>query len=132
MTLFTPSSAAHSLSEALWALSRPAWVRDVGDTSRLFPFVDALDGSRWLVVDTEYSIRVHPDAELNGIADILQPWIDGGHLPADTNAQLAAFVESKRGQSMVPWDAFPQFFKDLSKNLQSMIDDKLLPLLSTP
>jgi hypothetical protein len=59
------------------------------------------------VVDTDYEINVHADAVLAGIADILQPWIDAGHLPADTNTNLAALVESLRGQRLVVYDAFP-------------------------
>ena len=60
------------------------------------------------------------------IAVILQPWVDTGHLPADTNAQLAALIESKRGQQLVVYDAFPQLFKDMSKTLEQMISAGLL------
>jgi hypothetical protein len=80
----------------------------------------------WLVVDTEYEIAVHPDAELGDIASILQPWIDAGHLPADTITQLAALIESKRGQQLVVYDAFPQIFKDMSKTHEQMIAAGLL------
>ena len=123
-----PSSAAESLSQALWSLSRPPQVRDPKDTQFLFPWITALDGSRWLMVDTEYEINVHPDAELNGIADILQPWIDGGHLPEDTNTTLAAMVESSAasGERLVVYDAFPQLFKDMSKTHAEMIAAGLL------
>lgn len=92
----------------------------------MFECVLALNGSRWLVVDTVFSIVLHPEAELGSIADILQPWIDAGHLPADTNAQLAALVESLRGQSLVVYDAFPQLFKNMSKTLSEMIAAGLL------
>ena len=67
------------------------------------------------------SIPVHADAILDGIGDVLQPWIDAGHLPPDTNTTLAALIESKRGQSLVVYEAFPQFFKDQSKTLEQMI-----------
>ena len=135
MILCIPSSAAEALSNALWSLSRPPQVRGPKDTQFLFPWITALDGSRWLMVDTEYEINVHPDAELNGIADILQPWIDGGHLPEDTNTTLAALVESKRGGRLVEskrggrlvvYDAFPQLFKDMSKDHAEMIAAGLL------
>jgi hypothetical protein len=126
MIRFIPSSAAEPLSNALWSLSRPPAIRGEQDTQFLFGWVDALDGSRWLMVDTEYEINVHADAELNGIADILQPWIHGGHLPADTNTTLAALVESKRGGRLVVYDAFPQLFKDMSKTREEMIAAGLL------
>ena len=132
MTRFVPSSAAEPLSQALWSLSRPPAVRGPNDTQYLFGWVNALDASRWLMVDTEYEISVHAEAELGGIAVILQPWIDAGHLPADTNAQLAALIESKRGQQLVVYDAFPQLFKDMSKTHAEMIAAGLLAEPNTP
>ena len=126
MIRFVPSSAAEPLSQALWGLSRPPQVRGENDTLHLFGWITALDGTRWLMVPTDYAINVHAEAELNGIADILQPWIDAGHLPADTNTQLAALVESKRGQRLVVYDAFPQLFKDMSKTREEMIAAGLL------
>lgn len=126
MMLYIPSSAAESLSQALWSLSRPPTLRTEQDTQYLFNWENVLDGTRWLVVDTAYEINVHPDAELGDIASILQPWIDAGHLPADTNTQLAALIESKRGQRLIVYDAFPQFFKDMSKTHEEMVAAGLL------
>ncbi len=130
MIRYVPSSAAESLSAALLRLSDP---HPEGKVSQfLFGSVMDLQGVKWLVVDTELSLPMHPDAELNGIADILQPWIDGGHLPADTNTTLAALVESKRGQRLVVYDAFPQLFKDMSKTHAEMITAGLLAAPQTP
>lgn len=126
MIRYIPSSAAEPLSNALWSLSRPPAVRGPNDTQFLFGWENALDASRWLVVDTEYEISVHPDAELGGIADILQPWIDSGQLPDDTNTQLAALIKSKRGQQLVVYDAFPQLFKDMSRTHEQMVAAGLL------
>lgn len=126
MIRYVPSSQAEPLSDALWALTRPPQVRDPKDTSKMFGWVDG-----WLVVDTTFTIPVHAESELDGIADILRPWIEEGYLPPDTNATLAAFIESKRGQMLTVYDAFPQLFKDMSKTQQEMIDAGLLanPLL---
>lgn len=132
MLRFVPSSAAEPLSAALWSLSRPPQVRGPQDTVSLFGWLDDLQGNRWLVVDPAYKIPVHPLAELNGIADILQPWIDQGHLPADTNTELAAFVESKRGSTLVVYDAFPALFKSMSKTRAEMIAAGLLAEPSLP
>ena len=119
MTRYIPAAAAEPLSAALWRLSDPT---NEGQTHGLFGWVEsALNGSRWLVADTNFTISVHPDAILDGIADILQPWIDQGHLPDDTNANLAALVESSRGDSMIVYNAFPQLFKDMSKDRDEMI-----------
>lgn len=127
MIRYVPASAAEPLSDALWGLSRPPEVRQPDDTRYLFPWLVTLDNERWLIVDTEHEINVHPEAVLDGIADILQPWIDEGHLPVDTNANLAAFVTSLRGQRLIVWQAFPQLFKDLSLDLTGMIAAGKLP-----
>lgn len=126
MIRYIPASAAEPLSVALWSLARPPELREDNDTQYLFPWVSATDESLWLSVETEFQITLHNEAVLGGIADILQPWIDGGHLPPDTNTQLAALIESKRGQRLVVYDAFPQLFKDMSKTLEQMIDAGLL------
>lgn len=126
MIIYVPSSAAEELSRELWALSRPITISQPGDTEFMFGWIDDVVGQRWIEAHDDFSIIIHPDAELGGIADILQPWIDAGHLPADTNAQLAAFIESKRGQRLVVYDAFPQFFKNMGKTYEQMVAAGLL------
>jgi hypothetical protein len=126
MTIYIPSSVAESLSSALWALARPLSVQGNNFTEYLFGWVDATDNTRWLEVDTECQIRVHADAELGAIADILQPWIDAGDLPIDTNTQLATFIESKRGHRIIVYEAFPQLFKDMGKTYEQMVAAGLL------
>jgi len=129
MIRYVPSSAAADLTVALWGLARPAHWRTDADTQEMFGFVDDLQtpSMRWLEVETTFAIMVHAEAELGGIADILQPWIDDGSLPANTNTVLAAFIESKRGQSLTVYDAFPQLFKDLSKTHAEMVAAGWLP-----
>lgn len=127
MIRYVPASAAEPLSNALWSLTRPPHVRQPADTQYLFGWIDDLQGGRWLVVDTTFTIPVHVEAVLDGIADILQPWIDDGLLPADTNDVLAAFVESKRGQALTVYEAFPQLFKDMSLTHAQMIAAGKIP-----
>lgn len=126
MTRYILSTAADALSIALWGLSRPGDLRPDGRPQRMFMSVAGLDGNTYLAVRTGFEVYVHADAELNGIADILQPWIDQGYLPSDTNTQLAALVEGLRGQRLVVYDAFPQLFKDMSKTHAEMIAAGLL------
>jgi len=126
MIIYVPSSAAEALSRALYALARPLTIHQLGDTEFMFGWTDDMNGQRWIEVHDDFSIVVHPDAELGGIAQILQPWIDAGDLPSDTNTQLAALLDSKRGQRLVVYDAFPQFFKDMSKTYEQMVADGLL------
>jgi hypothetical protein len=118
---YVPAPAAEALSRGLWNLSRPPALQQLGDTQLMFGWVDDLQGNRWLEVKSDFAIIIHPDAELGSIAAILQPWIDRGQLPADTNEVLAALVEAKRGQLLVVWEAFPPLFKDLSKTLEQMV-----------
>ena len=87
----------------------------------MFSYITDLVGATWLQVITDFAIDVHPEAELDGIADVLQPWVNEGVLPADTIPNLAAFVESKRGQRLIVWDAFPQLFKDQSKTREELV-----------
>jgi len=126
MIIYVPSSAAKELSEALWELSRPAYLQNSGDTTQMFSWIDDVQGNRWIEVYDDFSIIIHPNAELGKIADILQPWIDSGKLPPDTNTNLAALIESKRGQRLVIYDAFPDLFKDMSKTHEEMVADGLL------
>lgn len=126
MIVYIPAPSAQPLSDALWGLTRPPFIRHESNTQYLFPWVKALDSSIWLLVETTYTISVHSEAVLDGIAGILQPFIDAQQLPADTNNQLDAFIESKRGHELVIYDAFPQLFKDQAKTWQQMIDAGLL------
>lgn len=135
MTCFIPASSAELLSVALWGLARPPATRSEKDTQSLFPWVTVLDGSLWLMVDTGYQITVHPDAVLGNIAAILQPFIENNQLPETTNAQLAALIESKRGQKLAVYEAFPALFKlksmenptGLGRTREQMIQEKRLP-----
>lgn len=126
MIIYIPSSAAKELSRELYALARPSSIHNEGDTEFMFGWVDDINGQRWIKVYDDFSIIIHPEAELGGIANILQTWIDAGDLPSDTNAQLAAFIESKRGQRLVVYDAFPQFFKNMGKTYEQMVAAGLL------
>jgi hypothetical protein len=131
MIRFVPSSAAEPLSQALWGLSRPPQVRGENDTQYLFGWIPALDGKRWLMVDTDYEINVHPEALLDGLLPttillILAKYIDAGQLPSTADDDLTDLVAAHLGQRMNVWIAFPQFFKDMSKDHRGMIDAGLL------
>lgn len=111
MKLYIPAPAARAMSDALWSLSRPTVVRSPKDTQYLFPWVKALDGSRWLEVEDSYQIKVHPQAAAAAIVAVLQPYEDSGALPVGTLAALSARVEALRGNRMVVYDEFPPLFK---------------------
>ena len=126
MIRFVPASQGEPLTRALWRLAVPD--QETGATDKMFEVFDDLQtpSQRWLMVDTTFAIRVHEQAVFDGITDILQPWIDQGYLASDTNTNLAVFVESKRGEMLTVYDAFPQLFKDMSKTTQEMVDAGLL------
>ena len=124
MTRYIPASAASALSAALWALARPG---NSGESTQfLFATASATDGSDWLVVLDDYDIPIHPQAELGGIAAILQPFIAAKQLPADTLDNLTVLIEANRGKRLAVWDSFPQLFKDMSKTREEMIAAGLL------
>ena len=114
MIVYIPSSAAEPLSDALWALTRPSEERGPQDTRYMFTWVQDSNNVRWLVVDTEFSIRVHEDAELGGVETILQDWVNSGHLQPSDITNLQSFIDANRGQNIVVYDAFPAYFKSLA------------------
>ena len=130
MKLFVPGADALAMSMALYELHRPLSIRDPQDgTTALFGVREAADKSLWLAVDTALEIRIHPLASLNTIAAILQPFEADGRLPAGTLAGLAAYVEAHRGQRIVVYDAFPDYFKAQALDEAQMIEQGKL---STP
>lgn len=131
--IYIPTSGdnvARALSNALWGLTRPVDARRDDVTQELFDHLEMSDGSVWLAVDPDFTIAVHAQAELDGIAGILQPYIDAEELPTDTNENLAAFIESKRGSLLAVYEAIPQFFKDLGKTQTQLQTLGLWPALS--
>lgn len=130
--VFIPSTVAQTLSQCLWGLARPPHIGQGATTQQMFGFVTGTNGVQYICVNPTYSIRVHAEAVLDGIADILQPWIEAGDLPADTNDNLSALVESLRGQRLTVYDAFPPLFKSMAKTRAQMIADGLLPSPPTP
>ena len=129
MTRYIPSPSAAELTVALWELARPAHLQTASDTEAMFGFVDDLQtpSKCWLEVDDTFQIRIHPEAVLGGIGDILQPYIAGGFLPADTNTNLAASIIAQRGQLVTVYDLFPPFFRAASKTHDEMVAAGWLP-----
>lgn len=110
--IYIPGTKVIELSAALWGLVRPPSVRRPNEgTEFLFGRIKEQNGQECLVVWDGHAIRVHAEAELGRIAGILQPLIDEGVLPAETNAQLAGYVNAMRGQMLVVYEAFPALFK---------------------
>lgn len=107
MKIITPASRAAELTARLWALSDPNPTRG---TDSLFPIVLLNDGTTCWEVDTEYSLPILEDAELNGIADLLRPWVGHGILQSDID-RLEELVLENRGKRLVVYRAFPPIFK---------------------
>lgn len=135
MTHYVPASTetnALLLSEALFALAVPRHLQPSDGKQDAFEVIEALNGSPWLVVPDEFTLVMHPQAEINGPADVLQPYESQGYIPAGTLAELDAWIEATRvlptvaERTFCPWDKFPAFFKGLSKSWQGMVDAGLL------
>lgn len=122
MKLFIPAADATAMSMALYELHHPAAVRDARDgTTSLYGVREALDKSLWLEVDTELSIRIHPQASLDAVAARLQPYVNDGRLPAGTLEGLSAYVEANRGLRMIVYAEFPDYFKSLALTEAQMV-----------
>lgn len=111
MTKYVPASAAAELSAALFALSRPPAIRAQGEvTNSMCSWFYDTQGDRWILIDDQREVRVHELAELNGIADILAPFIGYGLVQADIDG-LESLVAQSRGQRLVVYEAFPKLFQ---------------------
>lgn len=105
--VYIPSSVAEALSVKLWSLSDPTPTRG---TTALFEVEVELDQSTWLVVPVDLSIPLHETANMEGIAEILQPWVGHGIEQADID-RLEQMVVANRGRRLVVYEAFPPIFK---------------------
>lgn len=134
MTVYVPTSGANvaaKLTMALWSLSRPPSARSASEvTDALFACIECLDHSVWLEVITDFEIPVHHAAELDGIADVLQPLVNAGDIPASVIDDLRATVIRLRGQRLVVWDAFPLFFQQQAKSHDDLVEMNLLRALT--
>lgn len=131
MIRFVPTSTAEvaeSLSRALWYLSRHAELAPTEGTVRLFPWITDTEGHIWLQVRTDYAIPVHAEAVIDGIEPIL---LGAGISQVEVDG-LAALIISLRGQTMTPWQYFPQVFQDASKDYIEMIAAGLLAEPTSP
>jgi hypothetical protein len=128
MTRYVPATKAAELSEALFALARPPAVRQAGEvTKAMCAVIQDLDGAAWILINDQKEVRVHEEAELNGIADLLRPWIGHGIEQADIDA-LEALVIASRGGRLIVYDAFPQVFKAASRTRAELVaEGKLEP-----
>jgi hypothetical protein len=117
---YIPAPAAEALSKGLWELSRPPALQQNGDTELMFEWIDDSQGNKWIEVKDNFSIIIHPNATLGRIASVLQPWIDSGSLPKETNQNLSSLIEAKRRQRLVVYDAFPPLFKNMAKTFEEM------------
>lgn len=126
--LYISSTRPEDMSAALWELSRPASMRKADEVTRmLFPTHEDPKGGKWLVVDPERVVNIHPKADLGAIADLLQPLIDTKQLPPDTLTNLRLLVDATRGDLIMLYrDAFPPEIKAQAKTREQMIDEGLI------
>lgn len=135
MTRYVPTSGevpAETLSGALFALARPVALQPPDAIQNAFEVMQALNGTHWLVVPDEFLLVMHPDAELDGISDVLQPWEQSGALPTGTIAGIDAWINATRvlptvaERTFCPWEQFPAYFRANAKTWHEMIDAGLL------
>lgn len=120
MNYFYPassSSAARALSEAIWSLCLPVSERQDGDTMRAFEIMQGANGIPYVNIPDDFTAVMHPEASMDPVAAVLQPFETAGHIPAGTVADMRAWVESTRvlpdwqDRQFVPWDKFPAYFQ---------------------
>jgi hypothetical protein len=129
MIKYVPTSnlaVALELSNSLWALTRPTNIRDPKDTSYLFGTKTMADGSIWMVVDTDFTIPVHIDADSSPIIDILQPFVGSNNITAQELSSISNIVASSKGQKLNVWQSFPAYWKNLAKTREQLISAGLI------
>ena len=126
-------TGAETLTGALWNLSRTAAQRAVEITDSLWPVVPALNGTFWLRAETNDTLVMCVEAEIDGIGDLLQPFEQAGQIPAGTVAGFEAWIAATRvlteeaDRTFNVWSKFPALFQNASKTPAEMIAAGLLP-----
>jgi hypothetical protein len=117
---------AAALTAKLETLARKPKHRHPADMQPMFQVITDLQGDTWMEMDSCEGMTLLPAADLGGLTEMVQPWIDDGLVPPDTLSKLLALLESRRGEFLFVHEAFPQVFKDLAKTRRQMIDEGLL------
>lgn len=128
MIRYIKSSKADQLSNALWSLVRPDSIRENQDTLYLFGWITDANGEGWLEAETDYTVRIHPDANLDKLIALIHPWINEGILTTDDLTGLRDTVANHKvsEEPLNVYGAFPQYFKDASKDRATMISEGLI------
>lgn len=121
----TPYCAPDALSRALWLLSRPEGVQP-GDTDSLFPVVETLDESGWLLVDNEQMMNVHEGALTGGelppqLRAIFAAYVTAGALPENAENVLKGVVEANLGGRIPASLLLPQELLTTLLDFQEMV-----------
>ena len=113
-------SAGRALSDAMWQLCLPAEQRTGHDTVRAFEVVTGANDVTYVIIPDDFTAVLHPEADPTPVAALLQPFENGGLLPAGTTADLVAWVESTAAlltaaeRTFIMWDKFPAYFQALA------------------
>lgn len=83
----------------------------------MFEVRTAADGSSWLMVDTVFSARVHPSAQVSN--ELVK------NQSANDKSAITGVVEGAKGQRLSVWSALPQIFKH-SKTYSEMVQAGLI------
>jgi len=108
-------SVASNLTSALWSLTRPINIRESNDTSNMFATKVMTDGSVWLQVDTNFTIPVHLDADIEPIIDILEPFVALNYIDNIDLQNLIDLIEVSKGNELNVFESFPQFWINSAK-----------------
>lgn len=126
-----PYCTPEELSQALWLLSRPEGVQLAGDTDALFPTVDTLDRSGWLLVDGEEMINIHEGALPGGrlpqrLREILAKYVIAGALPESAEDDLRAKVAAQIGTRVPAAFLLPEELLPALRDLPQMVEAGVL------
>ena len=125
----TSEANGEAVSERIFACSRPVSVRDPADvTTKYQDIIKHPTADAWAMpIDETEDIYVHPAADEHIFDDLLDAHISAGIVTADEKGDLQTALSLAKGERLVIFECFPQFWRDNAKDESTMIAEGWFP-----
>lgn len=125
----TSEANGHAVSERIFACSRPEQVRDPADvTTRYADIIKHPTADAWAMpIDEADDIYVHSAADEHIFDDLLDAHITEGIVTEAEKGDLQTAISLAKGERLVIFDAFPEYWRVNAKDEQTLIDEGWFP-----
>jgi hypothetical protein len=125
----TSEENGNAVSERIFACSRPVSIRDPNDVSiRYARIIKHPTADAWAMpISDETDIHVHEQADEHIFDDLLDAHIAAGIVTEDEKADLQQAILLAKGERLVIFDVFPEYWRVNAKDHQTMIDEGWFP-----